>query len=77
MTCNILSSPSFVFNQYLAAMTNWINSWKKNGFRTANGGDVKNKEDIVKLHNLCQKINVKWVSKVYHLLFTFISILLN
>ena len=40
-----------------------MNGWKRNGFRTANGTDVKNKEDIVKLYNLCQMIDVKWVWK--------------
>ena len=33
-----------------------------NGFKVANGQDVKNKDDFVKLDKLCQQIDVKWVS---------------
>ncbi|XP_046851225.1 ribonuclease H1-like isoform X2 [Xenia sp. Carnegie-2017] len=44
----------------LNAVTKWMKGWKLNGFKTANGQDVKNKQDIVKLYNLCQIIDVKW-----------------
>ncbi len=39
-----------------------MDGWKRNGFKTAKGTDVKNREDIMKLYGLCQKIDVKWVS---------------
>ncbi|XP_028406199.1 ribonuclease H1-like, partial [Dendronephthya gigantea] len=42
------------------AVTKWMDKWKQNGFKTANGTDVKNRDDIIKLHNLCQRINIKW-----------------
>ena len=47
------------------AVTKWMNGWKRNGFKTAKGTDVKNRDDIVKLYNLCQKIDVKWVSNLW------------
>ncbi|CAB3979657.1 ribonuclease H1 [Paramuricea clavata] len=44
----------------LNAVTKWMNGWKKNGFKTAKGTNVKNRDDIMKLYGLCQKIDVKW-----------------
>lgn len=46
-----------------AAMTEWVDKWKRNGWQTAQAEPVKNKEDITKLYSACQKINVKWVSE--------------
>ena len=43
------------------AATKWIKSWQRNGWKTANGGDVKNKADIERLSNLCRRIDVTWV----------------
>lgn len=42
-------------------MTEWVGKWKKNGWQTVNNEAVKNKEDIQRLHSLCQNIDVKWV----------------
>ena len=67
--CDICYSDSINFisiehcrYNFLTAVTKWMNSWKRNGFKTANGTNVKNRDDIMKLYNLCQKIDVKWVS---------------
>ena len=49
----------------LTAATEWIKNWKSNGWKSTRGEDVKNKEDILRLDNLCSKINVKWVSIPY------------
>ena len=38
-----------------------MEGWQKNGFKTSKGTNVKNRDDIIKLYTLCQKINVKWV----------------
>ena len=36
--------------------------WKKNGWKTVNGTEVKNKNEFQKLAKLCEEIDVKWVS---------------
>ncbi|KAM8954218.1 ribonuclease H1-like isoform 2-T2 [Pelodytes ibericus] len=41
-------------------MRNWVPTWKENGWKTYNGGDVVNKEDFQKLDNLSQDIQVTW-----------------
>lgn len=43
------------------AMTQWIDKWERNGWKTSTGDDVKNKEDIMRLRGLTKRINVKWV----------------
>jgi len=51
-------------NYVKQGITSWIHNWKKNGWKTANGGDVKNKELWVKLDNAREKITMiewKWV----------------
>lgn len=51
-------------NYVKQGITSWIHIWKKNGWKTANGGDVKNKELWVKLDNAREKITMiewKWV----------------
>jgi len=51
-------------NYVKQGITSWIHIWKKNGWKTANGGDVKNKELWVKLDNAREKIAMiewKWV----------------
>ena len=48
-------------------ITRWVKGWKKNGWKTAKGEDVKNKEDLVILDNLIQTassihpyMDIKW-----------------
>lgn len=51
-------------NYVKQGITSWIYNWKKNGWKTSNGGDVKNKELWVKLDNAREKITMiewKWV----------------
>ena len=63
----VISSLSFLYengireaslytdSQYVKnGITNWIFSWKKNGWRTSQKGEVKNKEYWVKLDELTQ-----------------------
>ena len=45
-----------------AAMTEWIPKWTQNGWKTYGGQDVKNKEDLIRLNELCQRVKVNWVS---------------
>ena len=42
--------------------TDWIKGWKRNGWKAASGGDVKNQQDIKKLDALGQQVKVNWVS---------------
>ena len=42
----------------------WIHNWKKNGWKTSSGGDVKNRELWVKLDEMRERfamIEWKWV----------------
>ena len=46
----------------LSGATDWCVRWKKNGWKTINGTEVKNKNEFQKLAKLCDEIDVKWVS---------------
>jgi ribonuclease HI len=50
----------------IKAMTEWIGNWSKNGWKTYGGGDVKNKEDFIRLNNLCERVKVNWVHVPAH-----------
>ena len=41
-------------------ITEWINNWKKNGWKTANKKEVKNIELWKELDSLVEKFNIKW-----------------
>lgn len=45
----------------LLGATDWSLRWKKNGWKTINGTEVKNKNEFQKLTKLCDEIDVKWV----------------
>jgi ribonuclease HI len=45
-------------------ITSWIHNWKKNGWKTSSGGDVKNKElwiELDKLRDCFTMIEWRWV----------------
>lgn len=43
-------------------ITQWINNWKRNGWKTASGGAVKNKELWIELDTLSQRANsLEWM----------------
>eukprot|EP00112_Aurelia_sp_Birch-Aquarium-sp1_P009974 Seg2153.6 transcript_id=Seg2153.6/GoldUCD/mRNA.D3Y31 product="Ribonuclease H1" protein_id=Seg2153.6/GoldUCD/D3Y31 len=46
--------------------TDWIKGWKRNGWKAATGGDVKNQQDIKRLDALGQQIKVNWVHVKAH-----------
>ena len=51
-------------NYVKQGITSWIHNWKKNGWKTSNGGDVKNKELWIQIDTLREKIKIiewKWV----------------
>lgn len=39
-------------------MTKWIGGWKKNGWKTANGEEVKNRPELEQIDELMKKIKV-------------------
>ena len=41
-------------------ITEWIHNWKKNGWKTANKKEVKNKELWTELDNLSNTFEIKW-----------------
>jgi len=41
-------------------ITSWINTWKKNGWRTASNNEVKNVEDWKELDALRSTVDVEW-----------------
>ncbi|XP_069870730.1 ribonuclease H1 [Dipodomys merriami] len=42
-------------------ITNWVQGWKKNGWRTSAGKDVINKEDFVALEQLTRDMDIQWM----------------
>jgi len=48
-------------SQYVKlGITEWINSWIKNSWKTSKKENVKNKDLWLKLYNLDQSLNIKW-----------------
>ncbi|ODN03562.1 Ribonuclease H1 [Orchesella cincta] len=41
-------------------VTKWIFNWRRNNWRLSSGGDVKNKEDLIKLDDAMQNMEIKW-----------------
>lgn len=59
-------------------VTMWLNKWRRNDYKLANGNDVKNREDLVKLDQAMSGIEIKWVIKILYLfLFLFNDKLYN
>ncbi|ELK13954.1 ribonuclease H1 isoform X1 [Pteropus alecto] len=42
-------------------ITNWVEGWKKNGWRTSTGKEVINKEDFAELERLTQGMDIQWM----------------
>ena len=41
-------------------ITEWINTWIKNSWKTSKKEEVKNKDLWIQLYNLNQSLNIKW-----------------
>lgn len=55
----LVTDSEFVVN----SMTQWIHKWKQNDWKVASGGEVKNKNDFMKLdQTLGTMQDVQWVS---------------
>jgi ribonuclease HI len=51
----------FTDSKYVkSGITEWIKNWKKNGWKTANKKEVKNKELWTELDNLSNLFEIKW-----------------
>ncbi len=57
----------------IKCVTEWMPKWQKNGWKLSTGGDVKNRVQLVDLHNAMDKLNVqvRWVLKTILFLFLF------
>ncbi|MBZ3869293.1 Ribonuclease H1 [Sciurus carolinensis] len=42
-------------------ITNWVQGWKKNGWKTSTGKEVINKEDFVQLEELSRGMDIQWM----------------
>lgn len=51
-------------------ITNWVEGWKKNGWRTSTGKEVINKEDFMQLESLTQGMDIQWMHVPGHSGFT-------
>lgn len=49
-------------NAFSLGITNWVQGWKNNGWRTSTGKEVINKEDFMGLEKLVQGMDIRWVS---------------
>lgn len=49
-------------SQYVKnGMTFWVKGWKKKGWRSSSGGEVKNRDLWEKLDNLNSKVKAEWI----------------
>ncbi|KAM4804855.1 ribonuclease H1 isoform X1 [Urocitellus parryii] len=42
-------------------ITNWVQGWKKNGWKTCTGKEVINKEDFMQLEELTHGMDIQWM----------------
>lgn len=47
----------------ISCITVWIHKWKQNGWKLSEGGQVKNKEELIALDEALEGMSVKWVCK--------------
>ena len=57
----IITTNSLTFTN-LPGVTQWVKKWESNGWKTAGGKGVINKDDIQRLLNLSSQLKIKWVS---------------
>ena len=51
----------FTDSKYVkSGITEWIHNWKKNGWKTSDKKDVKNKDLWIELDNLTRAFEIKW-----------------
>lgn len=57
----IAEAEVYTDSQYVKnGITSWIHSWKRNGWRTAGKGEVKNREYWVALDSLNSQLGISW-----------------
>ena len=60
MTVRIFTDSTYV----RMGLTEWSKNWERNGWKTSKGGDVKNKDEWVRMVELMRKfeiVDIKWV----------------
>jgi len=57
-SCNIILTTDSKYVQN--GITMWIHNWKKNGWKTANKKNVKNKDLWIVLDEECKKHTIQW-----------------
>ena len=55
------SSNFYRFKYVKSGITEWIQNWKKNGWKTADKKNVKNKELWTELDNLSSAFDIEWI----------------
>jgi len=62
ITRNILEIQLYTDSTYVKnGMTSWMKNWKRNGWKTASGGDVKNKDLWMRIDALSREMRlVEW-----------------
>ena len=53
-------------NYVIKGITQWVNNWKKNGWKTSNKNDVKNKKLWIELDNLAKEYDVEFLKVKGH-----------
>ena len=57
----------FTDSKYVkSGITEWIQNWKKNGWKTADKKNVKNKELWTELDNLSSAFDIEWIWVIAH-----------
>lgn len=54
--CTIYTDSNYVKQ----GITSWIHNWKRNGWKTADGKNVKNKDYWTYIDELCKDLDVTW-----------------
>jgi ribonuclease HI len=57
----------------------YVKKWRTNGWKKNDGSPIANKKDIMKLNELCQKVNVVWkyVKGLKAIIQIFVKLFLN
>lgn len=50
----------------IKSMTEWLTGWKRKGWKTSAGQEVKNKEDFIQLEKASNGIEVNWIKVPAH-----------
>jgi ribonuclease HI len=66
LTSNSLREIRTDSNLLIRSITEWLPGWKRNGWKTSKGEDVKNRDLLEQIDLLCQAINVTFTHVAGH-----------